>query len=718
MNNISKSINFVFGIHNHQPVGNFDFVIKDACERAYRPFLEVLDAHPSLKIAMHFTGVLLDWIIDNQPDIIDTIKKLVDRGQLEIMSGAYYEPILNTIPERDRHGQIEKLTALVRQKFNFRAEGMWLAERVWEPSLPGSLTAAGIRYTVIDDTHFKYAGLSEDQLSGYYLTEDLGSPLAIFPISKALRYTIPFQDPQVTIDLLHAKASEDGKKVMVFADDGEKFGIWPNTYNHVYEQRWLDRFFQLLEDNSQWIQMRHFNQILDEIHPLGRIYLPTASYEEMQHWALFPDKYREYEKFVDYLGTVHLYDQVQIFVRGGFWRNFLVKYSEINDMHKKMLYVSNKVAGIAADGKPLLKDALTCLWKGQCNCAYWHGVFGGLYLSHLRDAIYENLIRAEDLADRLSGKKFPSLDSTDIDADGYKELLVGTEMLNAYFRPQRGGHIYELDYKPLAKNLLDTLTRREEGYHARLKEAAMPGEETEHGKTASIHDLILTKEADLSSKLHYDFYERKSFIDHFLPDGTTLAEFAAAAYQESGDFIDEPYTLTANKIGIDQINLKLERKGKIHDDGLAHALKLSKNFRIANKKAHIIAEYSLENLSANPLDLWFGVELNFGLQAGHADDRFYYADDVQLENKFLDSTGNLAGSRFIGMKDLWRGLDIQVSVSKKSDIWRFPIETISMSEGGFEKVYQSSVIFPNWQIKLVKSWQVQIELQINNLKEK
>jgi len=714
VNNNSKSINFVFGIHNHQPVGNFDFVIKDACDRAYRPFLEVLDAHPSLKITMHFSGVLLDWIIDNQPDITDTVKKLVDRGQLEIMSGAYYEPILNTIPEKDRHGQIEKLTALVRRLFNFQAQGMWLAERVWEPSLPGSLTAAGIRYTVLDDTHFKYAGLSENQLKGYYLTEDLGSPLAIFPISKALRYTIPFQDPQVTIDLLQATASEEGKNVIVFADDGEKFGIWPNTYNHVYEQRWLDRFFQLLEDNQQWIHMRHFNQVLDLVHPLGKIYLPTASYEEMQHWALFPEKYREYEKFEDYLKTVHLYDQVQVFVRGGFWRNFLAKYSEINDMHKKMLHVSNKVAGIAADGKPLLNDALTCLWKGQCNCAYWHGVFGGLYLSHLRDAIYENLIRAEQLADRFSGKKFPSLETMDIDADGFAEVLVGTEQLNTYFRPQRGGLMYELDYKPLAKNLLDTLTRREEGYHARLKEAVMPGGETENGKTASIHDLILAKEAGLSSKLHYDFYERKSFIDHFLTDGTTLPDFAASTYQETGDFINEPYMLAAKKISVDQINLKLVREGKVWDAGLAHPIKISKNFRIANQKAHIIAEYTLENLSGAQLDLWFGVELNFGLQAGHAEDRFYYLENGQLEDKFLDSTGVLTGSRFIGMKDLWRGLDIQVGISRKSDIWRFPVETISMSEGGFEKVYQSSVIFPNWKVKLVKKWQMCVELQIHN----
>ena len=30
-------------------------------------------------------------------------------------------------------------------------------------------------------------------------------------------------------------------------------------------------------------------------------------------------------------------------MRGGFWRNFQVKYREINDLHKQMLRVSSKV---------------------------------------------------------------------------------------------------------------------------------------------------------------------------------------------------------------------------------------------------------------------------------------------------------------------------------------------------------------------------------------
>src|SRR6266436_5135757 len=78
------------------------------------------------------------------------------------------------------------------------------------------------------------------------------------------------------------------------------------------------------------------------------------------------------------------------FLRGGHWRNFLVKYPEANRMHKKMLALS---ALCRERGDP--PAARRAIGRSQCNDAYWHGVFGGLYLPHLRAAIWRNLALAE-----------------------------------------------------------------------------------------------------------------------------------------------------------------------------------------------------------------------------------------------------------------------------------------------------------------------------------
>ena len=72
-----------------------------------------------------------------------------------------------------------------------------------------------------------------------------------------------------------------------------------------------------------------------------------------------------------------------------------------------------------------------------------------------------------------------------------------------------------------------------------------------------------------------------------------------------------------------------------------------------NNEGKIITKYTLSNNTGKPIDLWFGVELNFGLQAGHAEDRFYYSKNGPLKEKYLDTIAIMKEVRFIGLKDLW-----------------------------------------------------------------
>ena len=159
-----------------------------------------------------------------------------------------------------------------------------------------------------------------------------------------LRYTIPFQPPEKTIEYLRSIAEDGEERLVVFADDGEKFGIWPGTYEHCYENGWLESFFQELEANADWINLIHMTETLEQTPPLGRIYLPTASYREMMEWAMPARAIHEYDKFENILKEQNLHEAYKVFVRGGFWRNFMVKYPESNNMHKKMIHVSQRLA--------------------------------------------------------------------------------------------------------------------------------------------------------------------------------------------------------------------------------------------------------------------------------------------------------------------------------------------------------------------------------------
>lgn len=720
-----KKIKFAIGIHNHQPVGNFDFVFEEAYHKAYLPFLEILGNHPKIKIAMHFTGVLFEWLLKRDENFGKRLRKMVSSGQIEMMSGGYYEPILVNIPDEDKLGQIKKLNDFVKEHTGYDAKGLWLAERIWEPQLPKPLAKTGAKYVVIDDSHFKTAGLQEKDLFGYYLTEETGDVINIFPISEKLRYTIPFQEPEATIDYLKSIATDDENQLIVFADDGEKFGIWPNTYQHCYENKWLERFFTALENNLDWIEIIHFSEALEKLPPLGRVYLPTASYREMMEWALPADAILCYENFEHKLKDHKLFDNYKVFVRGGFWRNFLAKYPESNNLHKKSLRVSKKVQELRLNARldqKMVSEAQDHLWAGQTNCPYWHGIFGGLYLNNLRYAVYKNMIEAEAIIDQLSRSKseyekgWIKTEQADIDADGRDELIVESKIYNLYFSPHDGGTIFEMDYKPKTVNLLDTMTRRKEAYHQRLLDLKNSNDNGSDSGTKSIHDIVTTKEPGLEKRLKYDWYRRTSLIDHFLAPGTALSEVADCEYSELGDFVKSLYAIKLNSDKNSE-QVTLSRTGWVKSQAGDNKISLSKQITISPAGTELEIDYEVKNLSDKPAELWFAIEFNYALLAGDAPDRYYHFDKNFDGGKNLASSGIVTQVKKMGLKDEWMKIDIQLLFDKDATVWRFPVETISQSEGGFERVYQSSVVLPNWRLKLAsqEKWNVKIIQKIFNL---
>jgi len=133
---VQKTINFPLVFHFHQPIGNFGDIIDVAYLRSYLPLVQTLDNFPKVKAGLHFTGYLLEWLIEKHPEFIEIVRGMTDRKQVEILDGAYYEPIIAMIPDEDKLGQINMLKDFVKEVFGVNVQGFWLAERVWEPHLP------------------------------------------------------------------------------------------------------------------------------------------------------------------------------------------------------------------------------------------------------------------------------------------------------------------------------------------------------------------------------------------------------------------------------------------------------------------------------------------------------------------------------------------------------------------------------------------------------
>lgn len=706
-----KKVKFIFAIHNHQPVGNFGHVAEEAYQKAYLPLVETVRENPWFKINLHFTGSLLEWLTAEHPEFIRVLGEMAASGQVEMMGGGFYEPILALLPDEDKAGQIKKLAAFVKEHFGSSPKGMWLAERVWEPHLPYAINAAGVEYVVVDDFHFKMAGLRDADLTGYFLTEEKGSILKVFPGSERLRYIIPFREPYETINYFRDLPDAGEHTLAVMADDGEKFGVWPGTHKWVYEDGWLRRFFAALEENREWVESTTFGEYIKAEEPRGRVYLPTCSYMEMGEWSLPAKAMLEYEGFLDELKGRPDYDSKRLFVKGGFFRNFLAKYPESNAMHKRMLQVSrlaHRAAPLAKDGGAEILDDL---WRAQCNDAYWHGVFGGLYLPHLRDAVYRHLIRAEEGARRAllkTDEDYIQVEVADLDGDLEKEAMVSNGQCALLADPTEGGIVYELDYRPISMNFMNTLARREEAYHGKI--AGAGGRPEGNGGAATIHGQVAAKEAGLSRFLHYDWYRRASLIDHFLGGETDLDAFKAACYHEQGDFVKGAYDLKTVSAK-DKARLTLTRRGTVQ----GQPVRVEKVITVTKDGAGFDADYTLTNEGGDELNSTFGVEFNLSLLAGDSPDRYFEVPGHVLKARNFASTGELNNVSEISMADGWLGYLLRLAFSERAVLWRFPIETVSQSEAGFERVYQSSTLVPLWKVSLQpgSTWGVSISLNLS-----
>lgn len=475
----ARPVRFVLGIHVHQPVGNFDRVFAQHVEDVYLPFLRALADRDAFPIALHVSGPLVEWLRDHDRRYLDLVGRLVADGKVELLLAGCYEPILAAVPRVDRVEQIEWLRALLSETLGRPGSTLWLTERVWEPDLPADLAAAGVEAVLLDDRHFLVNGLAEHQLHAPYHTESDGHGLWVLPIDERLRYLVPFRPPAETAAHIY-RLREGEQYLAVLVDDGEKFGGWPGTKEWVYERGWLKAFLDMLDRlrGEGALTLTTPTEAIRDVPSAGLAYLPTASYREMEAWALWPDAARRLQALEAELGEERLEGAEGPLVRGTHWRNFLARYPESNRMHKKMLRLSQMTR---AAGDPAA--ARRAIARAQCNDAYWHGIFGGLYLPHLRAAIWRELAAAEGMLRSREGLAWEVLD---LDEDGHPELWIHSDSFSAIVSPARGGGIEEYSVFAAGINHADVLTRRREAYH---EVTAPPSLDDARGGTPSIHDL-------------------------------------------------------------------------------------------------------------------------------------------------------------------------------------------------------------------------------------
>jgi 4-alpha-glucanotransferase len=690
---------FVLLIHGHQPVGNFDNVIEHAYAHSYLPFVELLEKHPKIRIGLHLSGCLLEWIENVHPEYFELLRRLTARGQVEMVGGGYYEPILIAIPPEDRREQIDRLGDYIEKNFGQRPHGGWLTERVWEPQLPSTLSAAGIAYTLVDDNQFLSAGFEPSQLRGAFIAEDMGASVQLIPGLKILRYLIPYREPEETLALLRTAAAEHPGGFIAMGDDCEKFGVWPGTHGHCYQDRWIERFYEALEAQHDWLEVVTPGAAVASHAPLGRADLPAASYNEMMEWALPTPARMRFEAIEKEFASRQ---DMQPFLRGGIWRSFMAKYPEANLLQKKMLHVSAKIRRLALSRRrgrnfhDTREKAESLLLRSQCNDPYWHGVFGGIYSPHLRNAPWRALAEAETLADGLAHREAVWAESKtcDYDSDGRDEICFTSGAYSAVIDPADGATISALDFRPSKATLINSMTRRVEAYHARLKNLGSNGPQG----TVSIHEQVRAKEPGLERLLRYDQWDRHCFRTLVFPANQTFADYEQLRLDAVSEIAAGAYSAGS----VSETRVALCRK-------TANGWHACKEFAFASHEDAFELTGKLE-LSGAPAAVQVGIELVLNFLAPDDADRYFEAAGQRHPLHWSASVPGTA----LRVVDRYQNVAVTLLAPGAREFWIAPIETVSDSEGGFERVYQGSQILAVWaaDIKPGEPWRQKLSLQV------
>ncbi|MCL2066108.1 MAG: DUF1926 domain-containing protein [Treponema sp.] len=409
-----EKIFLILGSHAHVPSGAPETEFKTIYEKKLRPFVCGLYKNPKIQAVLHYSGVLLHWIERNHPEFFMLIEDMINRRQVEILGGGFYEPMLPLIPLQDRIGQIEFMTTYLRKNFGKRPQGCWIPAFAWEQHLASTLAVSGMNYTFLTENQFIKAGFTGNDLLFPCISEDQGKIITVFPVSNFMGEALNNKNiikifRQITYE---QNASSGEKKEKILTIFPENYGLTGN--DKTVEYNW-NLFFEELSLSEKMVETSLPGKLLKNFSGFKKGSFPnSAGYDER------------------YLP-----------------RSFIIENPQANGIYSKMIFTNVLISQLRGD-KSRKQNAREELWKAQDSSLFTPS-------SHIKNVIlsksaYQSLLCAERLT-REKGKYAPSLIQYDFDLDGIGEYLFQDARINCYIQTMGAG-IFELDYIPKAWNYL------------------------------------------------------------------------------------------------------------------------------------------------------------------------------------------------------------------------------------------------------------------------
>ncbi len=521
---MSDPLQLALILHLHRPPGLDRRARLAAWDDCFQPLIGALHHNPDLRVGLVLAGELVEDLKESHGDGIEWIGNLVSRDQVELVGTPMHEPVLGSVPERDGTDQILTHATLIKKIFGIRPSGCWLPLGIWDPSLPRVIAKASMHWCPVEDRFLVDVGAGgRDGVYGAWRTEREGYAIGLLPVDTGVRDlagNVPVKD--VFLHLRRCK--ERGQSHITLAFSAARFGLRPGKDSQA-DQTWLATFLAGLAGATGQVRTIRPSDAAAGFPQMGQVYLPTSA-------------------------PAHI---------GVPWERNLSHYDEANRVHKKMLKVSREVHRLDREVKEgahsalrpdptLLVQARRYLYRGQHPAAYWHGEEAGIYDPVLRARTWRDLLRAEKVVSTaLRRENRMSVETVDLDCDGIKEVVFRTPHLSAVVDPARGAAVTELSWYGPDRNLVNTMTRMPEPYHAVFAEGDLPDLESSETTDTEWEDdevptaltripveLLAQAEAGLERAIGRDSRPRVSFIERMIGPEVTLSDIQRGTLHEVG----------------------------------------------------------------------------------------------------------------------------------------------------------------------------------------
>lgn len=560
-------------------------------------------------ICLRIDGNLLEFLDQHRGALADRVARLASSGQVEMVGGGFYAPILALLPTRDAIGQLEMSAGFLDRRTGVRPRGAWLDGGVWEPQLAEVLADAGALWTVLDEAALRAAAV-DGVPSGWYATEHAARPLAILPIDRAMAHAFARGASAAVVDVVVERARDVGRvdrplvltwagPAQVLAGQGQAGGL----------QVLLDALARAnrvaAAGAGSQVRLALPTESIETTPSGGRVYLASGVAATLLHQTVAPWRLQGWrQRRAQLVASGDDVATVDDWLRGGLWQAFLARYGEVDRLHKRMVDVSRRFAAVERvmrnggfRAMSQLVKPRRALYRGQAGAAYGWGEHAGLHDAGLRAAVHAALAEAERSVEGLVREPtdFLEVSLRDLFADFETAVLVRNRGLRAVLSPAKGGVLATFELTETGVALHDVMTRRFEDGHP-------PGSPVDGHERGWLHDRFLAPGATI-----------EAWMDDRAEVGDLMhRRYRTLAVQSSGRGGDERVTITLACDGA--LRLALE-------DGTIATVEVAviKRVQMRADARALEVDWSVEFLPPLPIDVDFGVESNIAF--GSADPR-------------------------------------------------------------------------------------------------